>query len=155
MTLSGTTVKTTFAMEPKNSRKSPPYPKKMTSVKKMTPTKIKASRFTLGATRTNTMEIVKPGCVKEAKMKLEERIRKEKREKKLAEIRKPLLATPKGKRVGQDEGEWQTDRQHQEAKQKVSASSALPKLNGNGRCGTRSCDQRLSNPANPSTDARS
>ena len=27
---------------------------------------------------TNTMEIVKPGCVMKAKMKLEERIRKEK-----------------------------------------------------------------------------
>ena len=71
MTLSGTAEKTPIAMKTKNSRKTPPYPKKMASVKKMTPTKIKASRFTLGATRTNTMKIVKPGCVKEATMKLE------------------------------------------------------------------------------------
>ena len=85
-------MKTPLAMEPKTSSKPPPYPKKMTSPKKMTPTKTKASRFTIGATGTNTMEIVKPGCVMKAKMKLEERIRKEKREMKLADVRKPLLA---------------------------------------------------------------
>ena len=71
MTLSGTVEKTTIGMKSKNSMKTPPCPKKMTSVKKVTPTKIKGSRFTLGAKRTNTMEIVKTGCTKEAKMKLE------------------------------------------------------------------------------------
>ena len=54
-----------------------------------------------------------------AKMRLEERIRKEKREMKLAEVRKPLLATPTGKRVRQNEGEWRTDRESQEARETV------------------------------------
>ena len=71
MTSSGTAEKTPIAMKTPNSRKELPYPKMMTSVKKLTPAKIRASRFALGATRSNTMEIVKPGCVKEATMKLE------------------------------------------------------------------------------------
>ena len=82
-------------MEPKNSSKESPNTKKITQ----------AGMFTIGARMTGTMELVKPGGVKEAKRMLEERIRKEKREQKLAEVRKPILETPTRKRDRQDEGE--------------------------------------------------
>ena len=61
--------------------------------------------FTIGTRTTSTMEFVKPGGVKEAKRMLEERIRKEKREQKLAEVRKPLLETQTRKRDRQEEGD--------------------------------------------------
>ena len=46
--------------------------------------------------------------VKEAKMKLEDRISKERREMQVDMIRKPLLATPNQKRSRADDGEWDT-----------------------------------------------
>ena len=80
MTLPGTSRKTTLAMEPKNSSKPPQHPKKISSPKKMTPPMTQAGRFNIGARSTSTMEKIKPGGVMEAKMRLEERIRKERRE---------------------------------------------------------------------------
>ena len=47
------------------------------------------------------MEKQKKGAVKEAKRMLEDRIR-EKREQKLAEVRKPLINTPNRKRTRQE-----------------------------------------------------
>ena len=61
------------------------------------------------------MEKQKKGGVKEAKRMLEDRIRKEKREQKLAEVRKPLITTPLRKRTRQEGGEWPTDEDDQEA----------------------------------------
>ena len=44
--------------------------------------------------------------VKTAKMTIEERVRKEKREKMMEEIRKPIILTPGSKRGRQEEEEW-------------------------------------------------
>ena len=53
------------------------------------------------------MELVKKGGVKEAKRMLEDRNRREKREQKLAEVRKPLITTPSRKRTRQEGGNGQ------------------------------------------------
>ena len=84
-------------------RKTPATKKTCTNAKKMTPAKTQETMFAFGVLGSNTTRVVKPGCVKEAKMKLEEKIRKEKREKKMEEIRKPLLATLSSKRERQDD----------------------------------------------------
>ena len=46
------------------------------------------------------------GKVKMAKMTIEERVRKEKRDKIMEEIRKPIILTPGSKRGRQEEEEW-------------------------------------------------
>jgi hypothetical protein len=47
------------------------------------------------------------GKVRKAKMQIEEKIRKEKRDKMLEELRKPIILTPGSKRGRRDEGEWE------------------------------------------------
>ena len=61
---------------------------------KRSPTPI--TKFPIGAARPESKVdyAMKRGMVMEAKQKLEDKIRKERREKKIEEVRKPLLATP-------------------------------------------------------------
>ena len=47
------------------------------------------------------------GKVRKAKMQIEEKIRKEKRDKMLEKVRKPIILTPGSKRGRRDEGEWE------------------------------------------------
>ena len=108
--------------------KTIPIPKKTSptigaSTRKMTPAKVMPAKFTIGAARPGSKVAVamKRGSVMEAKMKLEDKIRKEKREKKIEEVRKPLLATPTRKRertkrgIGsQIQSQRMTERQPQE-----------------------------------------
>ena len=51
--------------------------------------------------------------MKEAKRKLEDRQRKERRENQMEMVRKPLLATPNQKRSRKEDGEWDSDQQKQ------------------------------------------
>jgi hypothetical protein len=52
--------------------------------------------FNIGTRGTGRVELKMKGGMKEAKRMLEDKIRKEKREQKLAEIRKPLPVEPYG-----------------------------------------------------------
>ena len=61
--------------------------------------------FNIGTRGRGPLEKLKKGGVKEAKRMLEDRIRREKREQKLAEVRKPLITTPLRKRTRQEGGE--------------------------------------------------
>ena len=71
-------------------------------------------KFTIGTADPGPVAGMKPGSVMKEKMRLEDKIRKDKREKKIAEVRKPLLATPTRKRDRKDEGEWQPGTELQE-----------------------------------------
>ena len=62
---------------PTLERQSPTCKTKMSGTPMKTPLAMESKDFSMEH-GTNTMEIVKPGCVIKAKMKLEERIRKEK-----------------------------------------------------------------------------
>ena len=72
----------------------------------MTPKRTMECKFTFGMTGRKNNEEEEAGCVKKAKRKLEEQIRKEKREKQLEGIRKPILTTPNAKRERKEEGKW-------------------------------------------------
>ena len=73
-------------------------------------------KFTIGTAGPGPVAGVKPGSVMKEKMRLANKIRKDKREKKIAEVRKPLLATPTRKRDRKEEGEWQPGTELQEAR---------------------------------------
>ena len=64
-------------------------------------------KFTIGAIADKLGN--RRGEVKEAKRKLEEKIRKERRESQLELVRKPLLVTPNNKRSRAEDGVWDTD----------------------------------------------
>ena len=65
------------------------------------------NKFTIGV-RVSKLGNRK-GEVKEAKRKLEEKIRKERRESQIELVRKPLLVTPNNKRSRAEDGVWDTD----------------------------------------------
>ena len=66
--------------------------------------KIQKKMFTIG--RETNKEDMYSGRVLQAKMTIEERLRKEKREKMLEGLRKRMILTPMKKRDRSDDGEW-------------------------------------------------
>ena len=93
----------------KTSRKTPatkmtPKMKRTLNFQADTPT---PKKFTIGVRASKLGD--RKGEVKEAKRKLEEKIRKERRESQVEMVRKPLLATLNQKRSRVDDGEWDTD----------------------------------------------
>ena len=62
---------------------------------------------------------MKPGTVLDAKIKLEDIIRKERRDKKVEEVRRPLLSTPTGKRCRQEAGDWHQQEDKEEDRKVV------------------------------------
>jgi hypothetical protein len=63
-----------------------------------------APKFTIGAAKPGSDQGMKQGPVQEARAKLEEQLRKEKREKRVEELRKPALSTPTRKRERKELG---------------------------------------------------
>jgi hypothetical protein len=88
------------------------------------------AKFTIGAARAESKGdyAMKRGTVMEAKKKLEDKIRKEKREKKIEEVRKPLLATPTRKRERQDEGDWQHSKEPEDVRKTAAGTPMTPKM---------------------------
>ena len=70
--------------------------KRTLNFKPTTPT---PKKFTIGRKASHKEEKVETGIVKEAKRKLEDKQRKERRENQVEMVRKPLLATPNQKRA--------------------------------------------------------
>ena len=79
------------------------------NTKKTTPVrnfqKTSKSNFNLGS--FSKIEDDKLGKVKKAKMTIEDRVRKEKRDKMMEDTRKPIILTPGSKRGRHDEEEWE------------------------------------------------
>ena len=88
------------------------------------------AKFTIGAARAESKGdyAMKRGTVMEAKKKLEDKIRKEKREKKIEEVRKPLLATPTRKRERSDESDWQHSKEPEDVRKTVTGTPMTPKM---------------------------
>ena len=95
-----TTAMKTPRMPPRRSELATPTNKR----KEQKPVKI---NFNLGRQVEEDDKEDPRGKVKKEKMKIEERLRKEKRDRKLEEIRKPIILTPGSKRRRQEDGEWE------------------------------------------------
>jgi hypothetical protein len=83
----------------KSPRKTPTPTKKMTTQRKID--------FNFGRQPERNDQEDQIGKVRKEKMKIEERLRKEKRDRKIEEIRKPIIMTPGTKRRRQEDGEWE------------------------------------------------
>ena len=89
----------------KTPRMTPRRSEKMTPKRnEQKPGKI---NFNLGRQTAEDEEDDPIGKVIKAKMQIEERIRKEKRDRMLEELRKPIILTPGSKRGRREEGEWE------------------------------------------------
>ena len=83
-----------------------------------------APKFTIGAAKPGSDQVMKQGPVQEARARLEEQLRKEKREQRVEELRKPVLTTPTSKRERKEEGAWQPVHGQEEV---VVATPATPR----------------------------
>ena len=103
----------------KKTTRSPHLPAKVIP-RKLTPRTVKKTSktssilhppsFTIGNLSSGE-EDDKIGKVKQARMTIEEKLRKEKRDKMVEEVRKPILMTPGSKRGRQEDAEWNSPKE--------------------------------------------
>ena len=109
----------------KKTTRSPHLPAKM-NPKPMKNSKM-IGKITFNMGRFSSIdEDAQMGNVKRAKMTIEDRVRKEKRDKMIEEIRKPIILTPGSKRGRKEEEEWDTP-------QPGTGGAAASLLGGSGR----------------------